>query len=54
MEIMDSMDIWTPEKYKYPNQNTGNGRIGSIGNETLEPPTKASVSHRQPARKGYD
>jgi hypothetical protein len=31
MEILDSMDIFTPEKHKNPNKNTRNGRIGSVG-----------------------
>jgi hypothetical protein len=31
MEIMDSMDIYTPEKCQNPNKNAQNGRIGSNG-----------------------
>jgi hypothetical protein len=30
MEIMDTMDIETPEKCQNPNKNARNGRIGSI------------------------
>jgi hypothetical protein len=31
MEILDSMDICTPEKCKNPNKNTQNGHIGNVG-----------------------
>jgi hypothetical protein len=31
MEILDAMDIWIPKKYKNPNKNARNGRIGHIG-----------------------
>jgi hypothetical protein len=31
MEILDAMDIETPEKCKNPNKNAQNGRIGISG-----------------------
>jgi hypothetical protein len=30
-EILDTMDIYTPEECINPNKNARNGRIGSIG-----------------------